>query len=1020
MLILAFLVSDVRAYAQGAIQLPAPGTRLALSPEFAPPLLKGIKVYRNDPFRFDFILDKGDDKATDEQIKADSTRLIKYFLASLTVPEKDLWVNLSPYEKDRIVPEAFGQTEMGHDLLAQDYILKQITASVIYPDEKVGKEFWAKVYAEALKRYGTTDVPVDTFNKVWIVPEKATVYENKDAAFVVESRLKVMLESDYLAQENSVSVSSATKGIDQLLPSPSWGGTGRGDDVAKNILREVIIPILEKEVNEGKNFATLRQVYNALILATWYKRKVKAGIMGQAYVGRQKTGGIDIADKDEKEKIWAQYVEAFRKGAYNLIKEEIDPITQTVVPRKYFSGGITAIDLSHDLAMTNDFAALPPLEPERLEVINMRTALTQTPASMPIDKAMFERRNAAPVVIHPLLVRSGEKMVISVPDRPSFSGLLFLHVMRDGWTKKLEDPILEELTSYQKMDLVSNADGSYDIPLIRSLDGSVQEVVLRAPETGEINFVVLNNGVGISGQNHTIRVTSAPAAQVFATTDEALSWLELNAKEALLDVAVPYTGVDKEFQGYSARDVAVRMRVKNYPLIMPAMVTWHNEPGHGTRCGLLISESLTDYVPELWGSSEEAYHVTMSVQHALAIARYGLFGVPGRSTLFKDWSLWDSGVILALRVQTRNVAYGAIDRQDWLHPRLSPDIVGTTLPDDFWAQFSEPFLQGMPESRLKVWERAGFLVPMSDGVNIDKTLELNQKRVDNGRLKLTEFQRLKEGLKEIILQSETGLSMGGYNGVPTEEDGDRAENDPETVKPVIENDGHHYEYKAGLVFELYPNDWRTIEKWGYLNGLNNRTSDYLVRAYDKNKLVGVYFADMAKGIGHVARGAGISVDPSYQQQGIGAHLFREMLVMLKGKGYKQFIFRSETSLEKPVTRSSQALARKIRRIYGEIIIGTHYDPDFQAMLSQQTLDLESLDLSGIGPEHKDTVPGGIDLDPSKIDMTTKNTDEEIKFNIDAAMLQRLQSASGVTPVIVGIHALDSLPQFMNVQTPMAK
>ena len=63
-----------------------------------------------------------------EAVRAESLRLIKYFLAALTVPEKDLWVNLSPYEKDRIVPEAFGQTEMGRDLLAQDYLLKQIDA----------------------------------------------------------------------------------------------------------------------------------------------------------------------------------------------------------------------------------------------------------------------------------------------------------------------------------------------------------------------------------------------------------------------------------------------------------------------------------------------------------------------------------------------------------------------------------------------------------------------------------------------------------------------------------------------------------------------------------------------------------------------------------------------------------------------------------------------------------------------------------------------------------------------------
>lgn len=316
------------AGAQG-VQLSTPGTRLALSDAFIPPLLKGIKVYRNDPFRFDFILDKGDAKLSDAQVKSDSTRLIKYFLASLTVPEKDLWVNLSPYEKDRIVPEAFGQTEMGRDLLAQDYILKQITASVIYPDEKVGKEFWDKVYAEALKRYGTTDVPIDTFNKVWIMPETATVYENKDAAFVVESKLKVMLEEDYLALEKNTDVKIQ---ITQTIPA----GTNK---IGSEIIREVVIPILEKEVNAGMNFAPLRQVYNSLILATWYKRKVKDSIMGQAYVDKQKTSGIDIEDKNEKEKIWLRYVEAFKKGAFNFVKEEKNAVTQEVVPRKYFSGG---------------------------------------------------------------------------------------------------------------------------------------------------------------------------------------------------------------------------------------------------------------------------------------------------------------------------------------------------------------------------------------------------------------------------------------------------------------------------------------------------------------------------------------------------------------------------------------------------------------------------------------------------------------------------------------------------------
>ena len=157
--------------------LPVPGVMVQLSPPVAPSILKGIKVHPDNPFHFDFILDRGDSELSGSQLRDESSKLIKYFLASLTIPEKDLWVNLSPYEKDRIVPDAFGKTEMGRDLLAQDYILKQITSSVIYPNSAIGKKFWAKVYAQAQQQFGTTQIQVSTFNKVWIVPDKAVVYE---------------------------------------------------------------------------------------------------------------------------------------------------------------------------------------------------------------------------------------------------------------------------------------------------------------------------------------------------------------------------------------------------------------------------------------------------------------------------------------------------------------------------------------------------------------------------------------------------------------------------------------------------------------------------------------------------------------------------------------------------------------------------------------------------------------------------------------------------------------------------
>ncbi|MBF0387410.1 MAG: hypothetical protein HQL20_06095 [Candidatus Omnitrophica bacterium] len=324
------------SYAQGRADLLPPGAMAALSPAFAPAVLKGIKVYPDDPLRLEFILDPGD--RAEQASPAESSRLVKYFLAALTIPDKDLWVNLSPYEKDRIIPAAFGRTEMGRDLLAQDYLLKQITASVIYPEGDTGKKFWSGVYRQAQEKYGTTDIPVDAFNKVWIIPAQAEVYENPSAAtaYVVASRLKVMLEADYLA--------TSTNAMPTSTPTDP-------NDIARNVLREIVIPVLEKEVNEGAGFAPLRQVYQSLILATWYKKKIKDSILALGYAGHNKVDGVNIRDPQESGRIWEQYVATFRKGAYNLIKEEYDPGSQQIIPRKYFTGGVGFVPENMDRAM---------------------------------------------------------------------------------------------------------------------------------------------------------------------------------------------------------------------------------------------------------------------------------------------------------------------------------------------------------------------------------------------------------------------------------------------------------------------------------------------------------------------------------------------------------------------------------------------------------------------------------------------------------------------------------------------
>ena len=387
-------------------RLPAPGVMVHISPPLDPPILKGVKIHPENPFRFDFILDKGDEDnrhpersegSQQEQLKTEAIKLIKYFLASLTIPEKDLWVNLSPYEKDRIIPRSFGLTEMGRDLLAEDYLLKQITASLIYPEDEIGKRFWKRIYEEAAKKFGTTNIPVNTFNKVWIVPQQAVVYENAKAgtAYVVKSKLKVMLEQDYLSLEKHI---SSIRNDAQLTTSKQLGLLGA------NIVREIVIPELSKEVNEDKNFAQLRQVYNSLILAAWYKKKIKDSILAQIYADKNKTVGVQytstvipakagIRFKNDVEGLYQEYLKAFKKGVYNYIKEEQDPISQQIIPRKYFSGGfnlaMTALNATSVLNVNSDSAmALESINPEEQDlVIGVKLNI---PGNRPKDKAMLE------------------------------------------------------------------------------------------------------------------------------------------------------------------------------------------------------------------------------------------------------------------------------------------------------------------------------------------------------------------------------------------------------------------------------------------------------------------------------------------------------------------------------------------------------------------------------------------------------------------------------------------------------
>ena len=334
-----FLPSISLAQGLSLLNLPSVGTMVTSSPVFTPSLIKGIVLNADNPLAFDFVIHYGDESLTEPEHLAESTKMIKYFLTALTVPEDELWVNLSPIEKERMIPEGLSKTKMGRDLLAQDYLLKQLTASMINPEEKLGQTFWEGLYKKISQKYGHRNIPVDTFHKIWIVPQEAVVMEEGRGAFVMKSRLGVKLEEDYKAQDDSqLSVERKSASKDTV-------------NLSTDLMRSVILPEIEREVNEGEHFAKLRQIYNALILAAWYKQKLKTvaedqSYLAKVYVDQNKIKGDEVEDQDITNKIYQRYLKALNVGVYDYIKEDLDPLTAEMIPRKYFSGGTTFFSVS--------------------------------------------------------------------------------------------------------------------------------------------------------------------------------------------------------------------------------------------------------------------------------------------------------------------------------------------------------------------------------------------------------------------------------------------------------------------------------------------------------------------------------------------------------------------------------------------------------------------------------------------------------------------------------------------------
>lgn len=348
-LILSFcLLFQQTGLAQGTLELNLANYLSGMSRNIAQERFRPLHLryfsYDNLADNFRVLLDKGGLKQLDAFKAQEQTKtLLSYFLVGVALLDDMFWVNLRPDSEEQIIDPYLEKTDVGRIMLEADLQLKKDTAAMTSPATPEGRKYWDKLYKKAGELYGYDNVTIPTLTRPWIVPGEIIVRESKDSAYVYKAALKVMLEQDYLKDSASYNFKDERA---QAM-----------NEYSSQLIRELIIPKLTKEVNSGKRYAALRQVYYSLILSRWFKLRFsgKTGTYSSLINTRNLTN-LTSQDPWSKTDYFKQYQKSFADGEYNIQEQVYTPTGQAI--RSYFSGGIdvaaSAINTQNGIILLND------------------------------------------------------------------------------------------------------------------------------------------------------------------------------------------------------------------------------------------------------------------------------------------------------------------------------------------------------------------------------------------------------------------------------------------------------------------------------------------------------------------------------------------------------------------------------------------------------------------------------------------------------------------------------------------
>ncbi|MFJ6571215.1 hypothetical protein ACIQNU_27755 [Streptomyces sp. NPDC091292] len=176
-----------------------------------------------------------------------------FFTWLALTPEK-FWVNLNPDQPDKIMDSAFGKTDAGRILLEADLEMKRDYADAMNPTKRPEADrFWKSMPRNA------QGVPCWFQVRNWIEPDTAQVREQDGGIYILDTPLKV--KSEYM-KIDAVPPGSYLCDFDET--QKKW---------AEQQVNTLIIPEVEKRINNDPEYADLRRVYTARVAAEWIRQQ---------------------------------------------------------------------------------------------------------------------------------------------------------------------------------------------------------------------------------------------------------------------------------------------------------------------------------------------------------------------------------------------------------------------------------------------------------------------------------------------------------------------------------------------------------------------------------------------------------------------------------------------------------------------------------------------------------------------------------------------------------------------------